>query len=293
MSKTGSRWKTCGPGTPSAPGTAVNCGSSATSGACSTCSMRPGALPLPGPLRATFFVLGWIAERLPGLVREIAARGHEVASHGYSHRMCSPLPDEDLRGELVKSKHLLEDIVGKDVVGFRAPNFSIDDRVLRIVAESGYRYDSSYNNFDLHGRYGKVNLNGQSKSGIAYQLANGFTELPVSNLPVSSFSILGNFAYFKKFHLPWSGGAYFRLIPNPVFNFGVQSILRRTAAFVFYLHPWELDDGQPLVKKASHAARFKHYANIRKTENKLKKTLTHFTRCSFLSLYEYNCLHSN
>ena len=104
------------------------------------------ALP-SNSLRATFFVLGWIAERLPGLVREIAARGHEVASHGQSHRMCRPLPDAELKGELEDSKRLLEDIVGKEVAGFRAPNFSVDDRVLGLIAESGYRYDSSYNNF--------------------------------------------------------------------------------------------------------------------------------------------------
>jgi peptidoglycan/xylan/chitin deacetylase (PgdA/CDA1 family) len=100
-----------------------------------------------GKVRATFFVLGWLAERLPHLVREIAARGHEVASHGSSHRMCRPLSDADLGDELQGSKRLIEDITGAEVAGFRAPNFSVDDRVLSLAREAGYRYDSSLNSF--------------------------------------------------------------------------------------------------------------------------------------------------
>ena len=105
-------------------------------------------------------MLGWLAKRLPQLVREIAARGHEVASHGNSHRMCSPLDDAELKEDLGGSKRLLEDITGAEVAGFRAPNFSVDDRVLAIIRDCGYRYDSSYNSFALHGRYGKISLNG-------------------------------------------------------------------------------------------------------------------------------------
>ena len=140
-------------------------------------------------LCATFFVLGWIAKRLPHLVREIATRGHEVASHGHSHRMCNGLADSELRSELGDSKHLLEDITGTEVAGFRAPNFSVDDRVLSILQESGYRYDSSYNNFSLHGRYGKISLNG-NRAGIAHKLSEYFFELPISNLPFFNFSQL-------------------------------------------------------------------------------------------------------
>ena len=157
---------------------------------------------------ATFFVLGWIAERLPQLVREIAARGHEVASHGYSHRMCNTLSNEDLKEDLVKSKSILEDILGQKVSGFRAPNFSIDDRVLSLVADSGYAYDSSYNNFNLHGRYGKINLNGQPMAGIAYRLSDSFFELPISNLPFVSFPIFGLLGSLAPFFVtPLSPGA--------------------------------------------------------------------------------------
>jgi hypothetical protein len=117
--------------------------------------VNPVGLSIPAPctvrrepfIRATFFVLGWLAARLPHLVREIAGRGHEVASHGSSHRMCRPLSDADLGDELQGSKRLIEDITGAEVAGFRAPNFSVDDRVLSLAREAGYRYDSSYNSF--------------------------------------------------------------------------------------------------------------------------------------------------
>jgi hypothetical protein len=149
------------------------------------CTVRRGPF-----ISATFFVLGWLAERLPGLVREIAARGHEVASHGRSHRLCRPLADAELRAELGGSKRLLEDITGAEAAGFRAPNFSVDDRVLALIREAGYRYDSSYNSFSLHGRYGRISLNG-GRMGLARRVADDFFELPVSNLPLSYLSTLG------------------------------------------------------------------------------------------------------
>jgi polysaccharide deacetylase family protein (PEP-CTERM system associated) len=241
-------------------------------------------------IHSTFFVLGWVAERLPHLVREIAARGHEVASHGSSHRMCRPLSDAELRDELKGSKRLLEDTTGVDVAGFRAPNFSVDDRVLDLVRECGYRYDSSYNSFSLHGRYGKITLNGQPKAGIAYELNDDFFELPVSNLPLSSIStlgILGTLAHFRHFHLPWSGGAYFRLMPLGIFQRGVRAILDNDGAYVFYMHPWEIDPEQPRVGQASPAARFKHYANLEKTMGKLRGMMERFEDCRFVGCGEY------
>jgi polysaccharide deacetylase family protein (PEP-CTERM system associated) len=244
-------------------------------------------------IQATFFVLGWIAERLPYLVREIAARGHEVASHGSSHRMCRPLSGQELGDELAGSKRLLEDITGAEVAGFRAPNFSIDDRVLALIREAGYRYDSSYNSFSLHGRYGKISLNGQPRAGIAYEIFNNFYELPVSNLPISNLPTLGtlgnlaHFRHFEHFHLPWSGGAYFRLMPLGVFRRGVRAILEREGAYVFYMHPWEIDPEQPRVGQASAGARFKHYANLEKTIEKLQRMLDAFADCRFLGCGEY------
>jgi polysaccharide deacetylase family protein (PEP-CTERM system associated) len=233
-------------------------------------------------------VLGWIAKRLPHLVREIATRGHEVASHGSSHRMCNGLPDSELRSELSGSKHLLEDIIGTEVAGFRAPNFSVDDRVLSVLQETGYRYDSSYNNFSLHGRYGKISLNG-NRCGIAHKLTDDFFELPPSNLPFLLVPILGtfNFRQFRHFPLPWGGGAYFRFMPLLIFTMGVRSILNSTGAYIFYMHPWEIDPGQPKVKQASPASRFKHYKNIATTEAKLKKLIGSFADCRFVACRNY------
>jgi polysaccharide deacetylase family protein (PEP-CTERM system associated) len=219
--------------------------------------------PSTKKVHCTFFVLGWVAERMPHLVHEIAARGHEVASHGSSHRMCDRLSDAELRNEVVDSKHLLEDIVGQEVIGFRAPNFSIDDRVLSILQASGYRYDSSYNNFALHGRYGKIHLNG-IREGIACRLSDDFFELPLSNLSIHQHQGFRPSASRIKhtvesgFVLPWSGGAYFRLIPLKIFAMGVRSILSAVKAYVFYLHPWEIDPGQPRFRGPGWGRRFRH-----------------------------------
>jgi len=240
-------------------------------------------------VQCTFFILGWIAERLPHLVREIAARGHEVASHGRSHQMCNLLSDMELRSELVGSKHLLEDITGNEVSGFRAPNFSVDDRVLSILHQNGYGYDSSYNNFSLHGRYGKISLNG-NRAGIAHRIAENFFELPVSNFTLFSVPILGTLgilAHFRHFSFPWSGGAYFRLMPLAVFTAGVRSILKKDGAYTFYMHPWEVDPGQPKVEQASPGSRFKHYRNIGTTEAKLKKLIESFPGCRFMTCRDY------
>jgi polysaccharide deacetylase family protein (PEP-CTERM system associated) len=239
---------------------------------------------------STFFVLGWLAERLPHLVREITARGHEVGSHGMSHRMCSRLSEAELRSELSGSKQLLEDITGAEVAGFRAPNFSVDDRVLSILQSCGYRYDSSYNSFSLHGRYGRISLNGQPRAGIASKLSENFFELPVSNFSVSPFSTLGTsgiLAHFRHFTLPWSGGAYFRLLPFRFFRYGVRKILERQGAYLFYAHPWEFDPGQPRVEEASRFARFKHYTNIEAAAAKLARLIRSFSGCDFMTCREY------
>ena len=179
------------------------------------------------------------------------------------------------------------------MAGFRAPNFSVDDRVLKLVAEAGYAYDSSYNNFDLHGRYGKITLNGQPKAGIAYQLDDGFFELPISNLPLSCLPILGtlvtlaHFRHYSNFHLPWGGGAYFRLVPQSIFLSGVRRILHRSDAYSFYMHPWEIDPGQPEIRQAPFVSRFKHYTNLKTAESKLRGMIQALADCRFLSCREY------
>jgi len=133
-------------------------------------------------VRCTFFILGWLAERLPHLVREIQKRGHEVASHGFNHNLCNKESSHNLKQDLLDSKKLLEDIISAPVLGFRAPSFSISDDTLKVIEECGYLYDSSFNSFAMHGRYGKILLNSYTKKGLSYRVSNNFFELPISNL---------------------------------------------------------------------------------------------------------------
>ena len=231
---------------------------------------------------STFFILGWIAERLPGLVRDIHARGHEVASHGCNHALCRDVSVNDLREDLIRSKELLEDMIGDSIYGYRAPSFSIDRDVLEVIRETGYIYDSSYNSFAMHGRYGRLDLVQCEKEGIAikiskFEIRNSkiLFELPISNL------------VWKDHVIPWGGGGYFRLIPSPIFRLGVRSILKRDAAYLFYCHPWEFDPEQPKVRDASRFYRFRHYVNIDKTCSKLQKLIESFKHCRFVSCKQY------
>jgi len=227
--------------------------------------------------KATFFVLGWLAKRLPHLVREIHSRGHEVASHGYHHDLWYKQAYQDLKKDLSDSKKLLEDILGEQVRGCRAPNFSINDDILKIIQECGYLYDSSYNSFAMHGRYGKISLNGKSRVGIAYRINSDFYELPISNLKF-------NIQYLE---LPWGGGGYFRLIPYPIFKAGVQTILKNKNAYLLFLHPWEVDPNQPRVNKASAGYKFRHYVNLNKTLSKLSSLINDFSHVNFITCRQY------
>ena len=220
---------------------------------------------------ATFFVLGWVADRLPGLVRRIAEQGHEVASHGDGHRLNTALPPEDLAADLEGSKKRLEDITGRPVAGYRAPSFAISETVLASVRRAGYRYDSSYNSFALNPRYGQLaNPNGAARSTI-FEYRPGFFEIPLSNLSVGGAA------------LPWSGGGYFRLMPIAVYLAGVKHHLRRCGSYTFYIHPWELDAAQPVVREAGRLSKFRHYLNLDKTENRLKRLLHALDDCRFVS----------
>ena len=229
-------------------------------------------------VRCTFFILGWIAERLPALVRVIHNRGHEVASHGYNHNPCTTCSTEALKSDLLNSKKRLEDIINAPVYGYRAPSFSINNEILTLIEECGYCYDSSYNSFALHGRYGKMSISNNGHPGIAIPISstpkfniqnpkfNIFYELPISNLELKLRT--SNFE-LRALVFPFGGGAYFRLIPLTLFKHGVQSILNKRDAYLFYMHPWELDPKQHRVKNASYFAAFRHYTNLHKTESKL------------------------
>lgn len=230
----------------------------------------------PTRVKATFFILGWIAERCPGLVREIHQRGHEVASHGVDHHLCYKQTPNDLRRDLIKSKELLEDIVGQKISGYRAPSFSMTDKIINIVREAGYLYDSSYNSYEGHGRYGTLKLPQTEKRDLPlYTLSPSFYEIPVSNLRIGDKVI------------PWGGGGYFRLLPAFLHRAGVKHILKQTGCYTFYMHPWEIDPRQPRVHDAKFLFRCRHYVNLSRAKNKLKKFIDRNAGHSFLSCREF------
>jgi polysaccharide deacetylase family protein (PEP-CTERM system associated) len=225
--------------------------------------------------RATFFILGWIAEKLPGLVRLVHQRGHEVASHGDDHHLCQNLTESDLIMDLKSSKERLENITHSRVYGFRAPSFAIDDKVLQAIGQAGYLYDSSYNSFSAHGRYGKIDLSHANHKNALYQVNENFFELPVSNLKI------------KNTIIPLGGGGYFRLFPLPIFKLGMASALKQDKAFVFYAHPWEFDPSQPRVEQASRGFKFRHYINLHRTEKKLRALISAFDDHEFITCADY------
>jgi len=264
--------------------------------------------------KASFFILGWIAERLPNLVREIHSRGHEVASHGYLHNLCNQQSHEELKKDLIDSKKLLEDIIGAPVFGYRAPSFAINNDILKIIEDCGYLYDSSYNSFAMHSRYGKVDLPQNNNKGIAFPISETSNSQPSNDnqlsamsyeLPSSSndyqLSAMSHELYLhRRFYelpisnlklgnqvVPWGGGAYFRLIPSSLFTMGVKSILRKQGTYLLYLHPWELDPEQPRVKDAPAFFKFRHYINLSKTHSKLLRLIRSFQHCHFVTCSQY------
>ncbi len=226
-------------------------------------------------IKTTFFILGWNAERVPGLVREIHNLGHEIASHGYNHNLCSDIATEDIREDLQKSKSILEDIIGSPVFGYRAPSFSITENTISLLKEIGYTYDSSYNNFSLNHRHGNLDLSQYEKKSFAYKDSDGFWELPISNLTIGNVT------------LPWGGGGYFRLLDKTLFCIGVQRILKKQCVYMFYLHPWEIDSKQPRVSDVGFFFRFRHYLNLGKCRTKLDNFINTFQDCTFLTCSQY------
>ena len=209
-------------------------------------------------IQATFFVLGWNAERHPALVRRIAAAGHEIASHGYGHRMIFEQTPEEFRQDVTRSKALLEDLAGQPVLGYRAPTFSITERslwALAILAEAGYRYDSSI--FPIrHDRYGIPSA------------PRFLHELPGSNghrlveFPPTTARLLGC-------NVPVAGGGYLRLFPVRLIAAAFCRANRRGHPVIVYFHPWELDPGQPRLPMRG-LNRFRHYVNLGRTADKLR-----------------------
>ena len=212
--------------------------------------------------KATFFTLGWIAERYPELVHRIVREGHELASHGYGHERASDLNETAFRNDISRAKSLLEDLSGQVVTGYRAPSFSIGTANLwafDCLAQAGYQYSSSIYPI-RHDHYGMPDA-----PRFAHRVDSGLLEVPITTLRM-----------FER-NLPSSGGGYFRLLPYAVSRW----MLRRVNAVdkesaVFYFHPWEIDVAQPRVAGIDLKTRFRHYVNIHRMEGRLQSLLADF-----------------
>jgi polysaccharide deacetylase family protein (PEP-CTERM system associated) len=213
--------------------------------------------------RSTFFVLGWVGERYPGIVRRIVDEGHELASHTHLHRNLRELPRSEVEAELARSKDVLEQVGGCEVRGVRAPNFSVGDEVLDVLAEAGYWYDSSYFGFSQHDRYGRLSMAIDPAAAVV-EVRPGLVEVQMTRVPIGPM------------YVPWAGGAYFRLIPYPVFRRGVAERLRSTSWFTFYFHPWELDPDEEPPPGMRRSLRFRSYAGRRRTRRDLRRLLAEF-----------------
>jgi polysaccharide deacetylase family protein (PEP-CTERM system associated) len=211
--------------------------------------------------RATFFILGWIAEKCPSLVEEIDAEGHEIASHGYGHELIYKLTPGAFYSDVQRSREILESITGKRVLGYRAPSFSVipeTEWAIDILKDIGFIYDSSVFPTSFHNRYG---FNGISR--FPFQFPNGIVEIPLS-----TYRLWGT-------NFPLAGGAYFRVFPYLYFQHFVRRLNREGKSTSFYMHPWELDPGQPRMK-VRFDYRLRHYTNLKKTEKRLERLLGHF-----------------
>jgi polysaccharide deacetylase family protein (PEP-CTERM system associated) len=211
-------------------------------------------------IRATFFVLGWIAERKPALIREIASQGHEIASHGYKHEMLHTIDEKILEFDIQKSLEILQPLARNRIIGYRAPSFSITKAATRILRQLNFAYDASLNDFQFNRRYGKIVTSGKTSriggSSVDYSiLENGLIEFPIS---VNTY-----------FSVYWPiGGGYFRLSPTWFIKRQLRDIFRQHDIASIYLHPWEFDPGQPHLKSIGVNYYLRHYFGVENTAKK-------------------------
>lgn len=215
-------------------------------------------------VRATFFVLGWVADRYPSLLRRIAAAGHELGSHGYDHRLVYELSPREFREDVRQAKASIESAAGVPVLGYRAPSYSITERskwALDILVEEGYAYDASI--FPIyHDRYGIPTA--PRHPHMIHREAGAIWELPGSTVRIGGVNV------------PVAGGGYFRILPYRWTRWGIGRLNRQERCpAVFYLHPWEIDPGQPRLW-APPLGRWRHYRNLHKTESRLVRLCREF-----------------
>lgn len=219
-------------------------------------------------ISATFFILGWVAEHNPSIVKEIQRRGHEIASHGYAHQLVYKIGPEKFREDVSVGRKILEELCGEKVTGYRAPSYSITNKSLwafDVLVEEGFEYDSSVFPV-IHDTYGIPDAN--RFPGTITCPSGKIREFPLSTLPIKFAG--------KEYRLPIAGGGYLRLFPSWVVSYGIGKINKiENQPVVLYFHPWEIDPGQPRIK-AGYRSRFRHYINLHKTEEKLRILLAKF-----------------
>ncbi|RJG49464.1 XrtA system polysaccharide deacetylase [Motilimonas pumila] len=215
-------------------------------------------------VKATFFILGWIAERYPDLIRTIALQGHEIASHGYHHQRVTSLSQEAFLEDISRSKALLENITGSRVIGYRAPSFSFNNEtpwVYDCLVAAGYQYSSSVYPVQ-HDHYGSPLL-----PRFAFHSHSQCLEIPISTLKMQWGSV------FNK-NVPIGGGGYFRFYPQWLSLWFLKQFHRQEQQpYIFYIHPWELDPHQPRLFDVGIKTRFRHYVNLDKTYQRLERLL--------------------
>ena len=229
-------------------------------------------------VRATFFVLGWVGERFPNLIKQIAACRHEIASHGYAHRLVYDLFPDEFRDDVRRAKAVLEDIAGVSVRGYRAPSYSITKQslwALDVLIEEGYSYDASI--FPIHhDRYGIPDS--PRHVHVMDRRAGSIAEVPASTVRYGGVNF------------PIAGGGYFRLLPYWWTRAGIRhvnQVERRPA--IFYLHPWEVDPEQPRIA-AGLVSRLRHYRNLHRTEERLRSLLRDFRFSTVANVAQSACL---
>lgn len=214
-------------------------------------------------VKATFFTLGWVAERFPALIRRVVAEGHELASHGWDHTRVDSQDPEAFRADIRRTRALLEDTGGVSVTGYRAATFSIGTRTMwafPILREEGYRYSSSINPI-RHDLYGMPD---------APRVPFHPTQGGVLELPMTTVRLFGR-------NWPCSGGGYFRLLPTMLYRAGLRRVNRHDKQpGIFYFHPWEIDPGQPRIANAGWKSRLRHYTNLSGMADDLNHLLTDF-----------------
>lgn len=222
--------------------------------------------------KATFFVLGWVAERYPSIVNRIVSEGHELASHGHSHQRLTSLTQAQAFADIKKSKDILEDLSGQLITGYRAPSFSINSSniwIYDILKQLNFSYSSSTYPIK-HDLYGEP-----SWPRAAYRTEQGILEIPVSTLK------LGNKNY------PIAGGGYYRLLPYWLNKHAINHFIKNEQQpYMFYFHPWEIDPKQPRFKHASNKSKLRHYTNLTIMEEKIVKLLRLYNWQSVSAAYQ-------